>query len=39
MRYDYYVNGFWFDSHLANFVFVFFTFFRLRCYLYGLVLG
>ena len=24
MRYSYYANGFWFDSHLADFGFVFF---------------
>jgi len=39
MRYGYYANGFQFDSHLANFRFFFLLFFRLTCYLQGLVLG
>jgi len=33
MRYGYYANGFQFDSHLADFVFVFFYFFILRYYI------
>ena len=32
MRYGNYANGFRFESHLANFRFFFFTFFRLRRY-------
>jgi len=38
MHYGCYVNGFQFDSHLADFTLFFITFFRLTCYLYGLVL-
>ena len=33
MCYGCYAIDFWFDSHFADFRFLFFTFFRLRCYL------
>jgi len=38
MHYGYYANGFQFDSHFADLYFLSLLFFRLMCYLYGLVL-
>ena len=40
MCYGCYANGFWFDSHVAEFRFFFFAFLQapLRCYVQGLVL-